>query len=580
MHAGKGRESASKPSPPTKTPPHHPHAGTNTFKVLTAAFLILPFIIVVMHFRPGKRQGVVTRSAYAEAPGGAGTEGTATSWAASWPCVMGLPKGALQDVYGVDEDKKSVDLLVYQRPAALPSTLSSSSSPSSRSSFERFILALVRTSARNIMLMPPKINVDTSVCNLVTVYSLSHYLPPPIPHPANPNTKQQGGSSAGFRRTLHPSTLPLGDLLEYIWYAKNKQGGIFKTSVGGAETRHSQGKDSPWAVELFRNPGRASKPSPMQAKQVKMVSLPFDKDKFNFLLASSQDLMFWYRLPQEEEGASSSSSSSSSNKMTTTQCQPVEQEDIARRRVAQQQQHGVFINPYPIGDLSGVLCPFLFEKRPQVLSGSLHALTVGLTFAAELRASNENTNDQMQIKKTNLRLGFNSLGAGASIGHLHFQFWSYNDGPDGLIPIERAPLRQPMLTSFPGVELSVIDKGHHPIRSMALSGASMPTLAKAGAHCINVLVARNIPFSLLMNGKHLYIMPRRFSDVTFNWGSVGFPEAAGLLLVVNETYWRDATLLNADVVWELWDKTYDISEEVFKEVVEECAVGPAAGVDS
>jgi hypothetical protein len=110
---------------------------------LTAAFLLLPFIIVVMHFRPGKRQGVVTRSAYAAAAAGeAGTETTPTSWAASWPCVMGLPKGTLQHLYGIGEDKKALDLLVYQRPAALPSAISSSSSPSS---FKRFILALVRT---------------------------------------------------------------------------------------------------------------------------------------------------------------------------------------------------------------------------------------------------------------------------------------------------------------------------------------------------------------------------------------------------------------------------------------------------
>lgn len=144
MSTHAGIEWASKPPPThTKTPPLHPYVGTKTFKVLTAAFLLLPFIIVVMHLRPGprKRQDVVTRSAaYAAAPsGGAGTDMTPTSWAASWPCLLGLPKGTLQDVYGIDEGKKALDLLVYQRPAALPSTISSPSS------FKRFILALVRT---------------------------------------------------------------------------------------------------------------------------------------------------------------------------------------------------------------------------------------------------------------------------------------------------------------------------------------------------------------------------------------------------------------------------------------------------
>lgn len=324
----------------------------------------------------------------------------------------------------------------------------------------------------------------------------------------------------------------------------------------------------------------------MAATQVNHVSIPFQEDIFSFLMAPSQDLMFWYQLPQDEEGGSSRSSKSSrssgsSSQTITTQCQPVERGDFAEREEAQKHQHGVFINPYPIGDLSGVLCPFIFEKRPQVLSDSLDALTVGLSFAAELLASNEAMDQEPRqtAKKTKLRLGFNSWGARATINHLHFQFWSFSDGPDGLIPIERLPLRQPMLTSFPGVELSVIGIKHHPIRSMALSGTSVPALAKAGAHCLDVLVSRNIPFSLLMNGKHLYIMPRRFSDLTLDFTSVGFPEAAGLLLVMNETQWRDETLLNADIVWDLWDKTYGVSGEVFKELVEECTEMPADEVE-
>lgn len=123
-------------NPHTKPPPPHMSTGTKTFKSLVAIFLILPFLIVVIHFRPGKPHGAVTRSAYS----GAASE--ETSWAASWPCIQGLPHGTLQDVYGIGDRKEALDLLVYQRPVPLHSTITSSSS--SPSSFMRFILALVR----------------------------------------------------------------------------------------------------------------------------------------------------------------------------------------------------------------------------------------------------------------------------------------------------------------------------------------------------------------------------------------------------------------------------------------------------
>ncbi len=100
------------------------------------------------------------------------------------------------------------------------------------------------------------------------------------------------GARSGLRTasslgSQDPSTLPLGELIQYVWEAKRQQGSIFKTSVEGAETRHSVGKTTPWAVELFRNPGRASKPTTMKAQDVDKVSLPFNDGKFHFLQAAT-----------------------------------------------------------------------------------------------------------------------------------------------------------------------------------------------------------------------------------------------------------------------------------------------------
>lgn len=368
-----------------------------------------------------------------------------------------------------------------------------------------------------------------------------------------------------------PRKLGLGGLIKHRWDQKQKTG-QFRTTVTGARIRSSQGMKSPWMVELYLNPGRSHKPVSVPAKAVGNVSQPYDIRAFSFLGAPARDVMFWYRTPsardlQVDEHASEEGSKGGDGAKeswsTAMSCEPVDRATDGHAR----DLHAVLINPYPIGDLSGVLVPFPFEERPQGLARSLDAMTVGLTFASELLAGARRDDD----RSTNLRVGFNSIGAGASIGHLHFQFWRVAGGLDGRVPIERAPTWPPSPTSFDDVELAVIPTNYHPIRSLVLSGRSIPALSKAAAHCVNVLMDRNIPFSLLMNGQHLYIMPRRFANTTFPFASAGFPEAAGFLLVVNDTYWRDPSLLNADIVWDLWRESFDVGEEMFNGILSACA---------
>eukprot|EP00494_Astrolonche_serrata_P010680 UN10750 len=47
------------------------------------------------------------------------------------------------------------------------------------------------------------------------------------------------------------------------------------------------------------------------------------------------------------------------------------------------------------------------------------------------------------LNNKNIRIGYNSMGAWASVNHFHFQFWEYR-GPNGKIPIEHA--KQEILT--------------------------------------------------------------------------------------------------------------------------------------
>ncbi|CAN0099141.1 unnamed protein product [Phaeothamnion confervicola] len=74
-------------------------------------------------------------------------------------------------------------------------------------------------------------------------------------------------------------------------------------------------------------------------------------------------------------------------------------------------EHAVLVNPRPIGRYSGLLLPFAGEALPQ--RATAEALAVGFDFAAALGGSPE------------LRVGFNGMGAGASVNHLHFQVIFY-----------------------------------------------------------------------------------------------------------------------------------------------------------
>lgn len=86
-----------------------------------------------------------------------------------------------------------------------------------------------------------------------------------------------------------------------------------------------------------------------------------------------------------------------------------------------QEGHPVLLNPFPLGPRSGLLTPWLGLYRSQLMT--LGALRVGLAFARHLHSSG-------------IKIGYNSLGAGASVNHFHFQTWQ----PGNPLPVEMAEL--------------------------------------------------------------------------------------------------------------------------------------------
>ena len=102
------------------------------------------------------------------------------------------------------------------------------------------------------------------------------------------------------------------------------------------------------------------------------------------------------------------------------------------------------------------------------------------------------------------RLGYNSLGAFATINHLHFQAY-YLAMP---FPLEKAPSKK-MITTVSGVKISELV--NYPVRSLLFEGgSSMQDLSDTVSDACVCLQSNNIPFNILIAdcGRQIFLMPQ------------------------------------------------------------------------
>lgn len=248
-----------------------------------------------------------------------------------------------------------------------------------------------------------------------------------------------GGITAKLKQFIMSlgSNLGLVDVITELWHHKQKQR-LFKTSVDNIQSRHSKGKT--WAAEIVFNPGRAQKPINIPGEIP--VNQAFDPKGFSFMKAPFSDLMFFYE--SEEQVSSSSSPSSPDDEpeggARRISCRPgpggggggsggqsASHEGPSTTTADRSSLHAVLINPWPVGPYSGVLAPYIFQGLPQQLSEK--SLAVAISFMNELGSAGTSKG---------LRIGYNSLGAMASVNHLHYQFWSFKDSPDGKSSFSRS----------------------------------------------------------------------------------------------------------------------------------------------
>lgn len=245
------------------------------------------------------------------------------------------------------------------------------------------------------------------------------------------------------------------------------QRGLFRYDVTACETKVIPGE---YGFIAQLNQGRHLKKRPTEF-QVDKVLQPFDENKFNFTKVGQEEVLFQFEESDTDETQFFPSA-------------PIDTEDSP---------NVVAINVSPIEYGHVLLIPKILERFPQRIDRQ--SFLLALNMAAE--AGNPY-----------FRLGYNSLGAFATINHLHFQAY-YLSVP---FPIEKAPTRKITINGG-GVKISELL--NYPVRGLVFeSGNSIEDLSIAVSDSSICLQENNIPYNVLIadSGKRIFLLPQCYAE--------------------------------------------------------------------
>lgn len=280
--------------------------------------------------------------------------------------------------------------------------------------------------------------------------------------------------------------------------------GLFRYDVTACKTKVVPG---PFGFVAQFNEGRATKKRPTEFS-VDSVCQDYDGSKFNFTKADKSEILFTFRDAREKSrafdevtsdnnGAFESARSTPSDNVTpsgsTFDANRVVVDDGVSPTV-------ILINVSPIEYGHVLLCPRVLEGLPQLVSPAL--LLPPLMMAAESR-------------NPYFRVGYNSLGAYATINHLHFQAYYLMEA----FPIERAPTGKLPQSVFPSKRrrdgIKVCEVLEYPVRCLCFErGDGFESLAMIVGTACQRLQDKNVPFNLLIadHGARVFLIPQRFSQ--------------------------------------------------------------------
>ncbi|KAL8456481.1 hypothetical protein ACS0TY_034627 [Phlomoides rotata] len=224
------------------------------------------------------------------------------------------------------------------------------------------------------------------------------------------------------------------------------------------------------------NEGRHLKKRPTEFC-VNKVLQPFDESKFNFTKVGQEEVLFQFEASEDDE-------------VHFYPNAPIDVERYCHQRMLTLR---IIPSGSPIEYGHVLLIPRILERLPQSIDSENFLLALHMA---------------VEAGDPYFRLGYNSLGAFATINHLHFQAYYLAM----LFPIEKAPSKQITVTSN-GVEISNIIS--YSVRGLIFEGGNtLEDLSNViSGSCVS-LKENNIPYNVLIAdfGKWVFLFPQCYAE--------------------------------------------------------------------
>ncbi|KAL2650075.1 hypothetical protein R1flu_018203 [Riccia fluitans] len=261
-------------------------------------------------------------------------------------------------------------------------------------------------------------------------------------------------------------TTCLDDLIFQEWIDREKKG-LFRYRVADCKNKVLEG-DSGFIAQL--NEGRHLKKRATEFR-IDEVLQPYDPKKFNFTKVDAREILFAF-----EENDDNST-------------------EFLENGPIGESPNLVVINVSPIDFGHVLLVPKYKSQLPQRIDKE--SLLLALHMAVD-------------VNNPHFRLGYNSLGAFASLNHLHFQAYYLFD----TLPIERARTSR-IFESRKAGGLKISELVDYPVKVIMYEvGESLKELADVvGEACIK-LQTNNLPFNLLISycGSRVFLIPQCYAE--------------------------------------------------------------------
>lgn len=324
----------------------------------------------------------------------------------------------------------------------------------------------------------------------------------------------------------------LNNLLLGLWEERMSQG-LFRYDVTTCETKVIPGK---YGFIAQLNEGRHLKKRPTEFRIDKVLQ-PFDENKFNFTKVGQEEVLFRFEPSIDYKPHYFSAMGADTG--------------ISPSIVA--------INVSPIEYGHVLLIPRVLDCLPQRIDRD--SFSIALHFAREL-------------EDPFVRVGYNSLGAFATINHLHFQAY-YLSVP---FPVEKAPMWKILAKKGLGGAGVIVSKLlNYPVRGFAFEGGNGSTIRDLSDAVVNSCISlqnKNIPFNILIAqcGKKIFLFPQCYAEKQ----ALGVVDQELLDTQVNPAVWeisghmvlkrtKDYNDASEKCAWKLLSEV-SLSEERFEEV--------------